>query len=333
MAAPLRSAITGVAQYHPERVVTNRDLEKLVDTSDEWIQTRTGIVKRHFVKEGQTSSDMAAKAAETLLKKTKTDPKEIDLILCATITPDMMFPATACLIQDRIGATNAWGFDIQAACSGFIYALSVANQFVRGGKHKKVLAIGVDTMSSILNMQDRNTCVLFGDGAGAALLEPVPETTGLGILDTVCHIDGSGGELLCQPAGGCKQPPSHETVDQKLHYVRQEGKQVFKFAVSEMARVSEEVLHRNDFTGKDLDLFVPHQANLRIIESTQKKLGLPDNKVVINIDKFGNTTAATLPTCLVQAADQGQLKKGDLVLLTSFGAGFTWGSVLLRWAY
>ncbi len=333
MAKPVRSAISGVTMFYPDRVITNADLEKIVDTSDEWIQSRTGIRERRFVSPGQASSHLATGAAEELLKMTGTDPKEIDLILVGTVTPDMLFPSTACLIQKNIGAKNAWGFDVSAACSGFVFSLATGDQFVRSGKYKKVMVIGVDTMSSILNMADRNTCVLFGDGAGAVLLEPTPEESDLGIIDTIGHVDGSGGEFLYMPAGGSRIPTSAETVSKKMHYVHQEGKQVFKYAVSEMARVSEEILEKNGLSPSDVDLFVAHQANLRIIESCQKRLGLPDDKVVVTIDKYANTTSGTIPTCLATAVADGRLTKGKLVLIASFGAGFTWGSALVRWAY
>ena len=333
MAAPLRSMITGVTKCYPNKVYTNKDLEKVLDTSDEWIRTRTGIQQRHFADNGKPTSYFATKAVESLLKKTNTKPEEVDLILVGTITPDMVFPSTACLIQKNIGAVNAWGFDMSAACSGFVYALSVGDQFIRTGKHKKVVVVGYDVMSSILNKEDRTTYVLFGDGGGAAMLEPTQEGTHLGILDSVCRVDGAGGECLYMPAGGSLNPATHETVDKQMHYVHQEGKQVYKSAVSEMANVSLEILERNGLTGKDVDLFVAHQANLRIIESTQKKLGLPDEKVIVTIDKYANTTAGTIPTCLTEAVSDGRLTKGNLVLVTSFGAGFTWGSTLIRWAY
>jgi 3-oxoacyl-[acyl-carrier-protein] synthase-3 len=333
MSIPVRAAITGVTMFHPDRVVTNQDLEKMVDTSDEWIRTRTGISERRWVAPGQASSDLGAGAARKLLAKTKTDPSEIELIIAATVTPDMMYPATACLIAEKLGCKKAWGFDLSAACSGFVFALSTAEQFIRTGKHRKVLVVGVDIMSSIADFTDRNTCVLFGDGAGAVLLEPEPEGTQLGILDTVNHIDGMGAEFLHQPGGGSLHPASAETVEKRMHFVHQDGRNVYKYAVAGMSDVSEEVLERNGMTGADVDLFVAHQANLRIIESAQKRLGLPDEKVVINIDKFANTTSATIPSCLAMAVDDGRLTKGKLVVIASFGAGFTWGSALIRWAY
>ncbi|MCB0307852.1 MAG: ketoacyl-ACP synthase III [Bdellovibrionales bacterium] len=333
MLPSIRSAITGAAKYHPEKIVTNQDLSQSVETSDEWIQTRTGIKERRQVKKGQAASDLAVLAIEKVLKKTQTNVLDIDLIIVGTVTPDMMFPSTACVIQNKIGAKNAWGFDLSAACSGFLFSLGTADQFIRSGRSKKALVVGVDVMSSIIDPQDRNTCVLFGDGAGVVLLEPLPDGLQLGILDFIHHIDGSGGELLCMPGGGSLNPTTPETIEKKMHVVHQEGKQVFKFAVGEMARVSEEILERNGFKPEDVTLFVPHQANLRIIESCQKKLGLPNEKVMVNIDKFANTTSATIPSCLAMAAKEGRIKKGDLVLLASFGAGFTWGATLLRWAY
>lgn len=333
MARTYRSIITGVEKFYPENVVTNADMEKLVDTSDEWIQTRTGISQRYRVAKGEASSDLATGAIQKLLKKTKTDPSEVDLIIVGTVTPDTLFPSTACRIQNKIGAKNAWGFDISAACSGFVFSLATGDQFIQSGKYKKVIVVGVDVMSSILDYTDRNTCVLFGDGCGAVLLEPESTDSELGILDHICHIDGSGGDLLYMPGGGSLNPTSIATVENKMHYVHQEGKQVFKFAVSEMANVCEEILEKNGLKPSDVDLFVPHQANLRIIESCQKKLNLTDDQVVININKYANTTAATIPTCLAQAVEDGRLTKGKLVLCASFGAGFTWGASLIRWSY
>lgn len=333
MSKNLRSVISAVEKYYPEQIVSNKDLEKLVDTSDEWIQTRTGITERRRVAKGEASSDLAAKAIEKLLKKKKISAEEIDMIIVGTVTPDTLFPSTACRIQEKIGAKNAWGFDISAACSGFIFSLATGDQFIQTGKYKKVLVVGVDVMSSILDYTDRNTCVLFGDGCGVVLLEPESMESELGILDHICHIDGSGGDLLYMPGGGSLHPASMDTVEKKMHYARQEGKQVFKFAVSEMAKVCEEILEKNDLKASDIDIFVPHQANLRIIESCQKRLGLTDEQVVVNIEKFANTTAATIPTCLAQAVEDDRLTKGKLVLLASFGAGFTWGATLLRWSY
>ena len=331
MSHRIAAKITGVAGYLPPRVMTNADLEKIVDTNDEWIRTRTGIRERHVVDKGMASSHMATEAAKLLLAKTNTDPAEIDLIIVASVTPDMLFPATACLVQDRIGAKKAWGFDLSAACSGFVYALTVGAQFVGSGAHKKVLAIGSDAMTTILNYQDRATCVLFGDGAGAVLLEPAAD--GEGILDFENDVDGSGGQYLYMPGGGSLNPPTHETVDKKMHYVHQEGSAVFKYAVRRMAELAAHVVDRNGLKSEDIALVVPHQANLRIIRAMQERLGLPDDRVMVNIDRYGNTTGGTIPLGLRDAVDQKKLKKGDLVLLMAVGAGYTTGSVLLRWAY
>ena len=331
MPHPIRAKITGVACYTPPRVVTNDDLAKFVDTNDEWIRTRTGIRERHYADAGVATSHMATEAAKQLIAQKNLDPDEIDLIVIASVTPDMFFPATACLVQDRIGAKNAWGFDLSAACSGFVYALTVGAQFVGTGSHKKVMVIGSDKMTSILNYEDRATCVLFGDGAGAVLLEPAAE--GEGILDFQHDIDGSGGCDLFMPGGGSLNPATKETVEKKMHYVHQGGQQVFKYAVRRMAEVSVRILHDNGFTNDDLALVVPHQANLRIIQAMQQRLGVPDEKVAVNIDRYGNTTAATIPLGLRDSVEQGRLKKGDLLLLVTVGAGYTTGSVLLRWAY
>jgi 3-oxoacyl-[acyl-carrier-protein] synthase-3 len=333
MGKTCRSIITGVEKFYPDNVVTNADIEKLVDTSDEWIQTRTGIKQRYRVSKGEASSDLAAGAIEKILKKRKISADEIDLIIVGTVTPDTLFPSTACRIQTKIGAKNAWGFDVSAACSGFVFSLSIGDQFIQTEKYKKVIVVGVDVMSSILDYSDRNTCVLFGDGCGAVLLEPEPIDSELGILDQICHTDGKGADLLYMPGGGSLNPTSLTTVENKMHYVHQEGKQVFKYAVSEMANVCEEILEKNGLKPSDVDLFIPHQANLRIIESCQKKLGLTDDQVVINIDQCANTTAATIPTCLAMAVEDGRLTKGKLVLCASFGAGFTWGASLIRWSY
>jgi len=332
MGKRIAAKITGVAGYVPPRVVTNLDLEKRVETTDEWIRTRTGIRERHYVDPGMATSHMATEAARKLLTQTKVSPEEIDLIVLASVTPDMMFPSATCLVQNNLGAKNAWGFDLSAACSGFVYALTVAAQFVGAGTHKKTLAIGSDTMTSILNFEDRATCVLFGDGAGAVLVEPA-ESEDEGILDFHNDIDGSGGCYLYMPGGGSLNPPSHETVDKKMHYVHQEGQQVFKYAVRRMAEVAANLLERNGYTGDDLALLVPHQANLRIIRATQERLGLDDSKVMVNIDRYGNTTAGTIPLGLQDALAEGRLHKGDLVMLVSVGAGYTTGGILLRWGY
>jgi 3-oxoacyl-[acyl-carrier-protein] synthase-3 len=333
-AMPRRIAakITGVSGYVPPRVMTNADLAKIVETDDAWIRQRTGMRERHVADKGVGTSDLAAAAARHLLCSRNVPPSEIDLIVVATVTPDMFFPATACLVQEKLGATHAWGFDLSAACSGFLYALTVAAQFVGAGTQKKALAIGSDVMTSILDYQDRATCVLFGDGAGAVLLEPTASGEE-GILDFVHDVDGSGGKYLYMPAGGSLHPSSHETVDKKMHYVHQDGAQVFKYAVRRMADLACEVLERNGFSSKDLALVVPHQANLRIIRAMQDRLGVDDARVMVNIDRYGNTTAGTIPLGLRDAVEEGRLKKGDLVLLVGVGAGYTSGAVLLRWAY
>jgi 3-oxoacyl-[acyl-carrier-protein] synthase-3 len=331
MSHRIAAKITGVAGYVPPKVLTNADLERMVETNDEWIRTRTGIRERHIAEGGMASSHLATEAAKVLLANTKTDPSEIDLIIVASVTPDMFFPATACLVQDRLGAKRAWGFDLSAACSGFAYALTVGAQFVGSGAHRKVVVIGSDVMSSILDYKDRSTCVLFGDGAGAVLVEPAKD--GEGILDFSHDVDGSGGQYLYMPGGGSLHPSTHETIDKNMHVVHQEGSQVFKYAVRRMAELAACLLERNGFTSDDLALVVPHQANLRIIRAMQQRLGLEDSKVMVNIDKYGNTTGGTIPLGLRDAVDQGRLKKGDLVLLAAVGAGYTTGGLLLRWAY
>ncbi len=331
MSHRMAAKITGVAGYVPPKVLTNADLEKMVATNDEWIRTRTGIRERHIAENGTASSHLATEAAKALLAQTKTDPADIDMIIVASVTPDMMFPATACLVQDRIGAKKAWGFDLSAACSGFAYALTVGAQFVGSGAHKKVLVIGSDKMSSILDYTDRATCILFGDGAGAVLLEPANE--GEGIVDFEHDVDGSGGQFLYMPGGGSLHPATAETVEKKMHFVHQEGSQVFKYAARRMAEMSARLLERNGFSKDDLALLVPHQANLRIIRAAQERLGVDDSKVLVNIDRYANTTAGTIPLGLCDAVKQGRLHKGDLVLIVTVGAGYTTGGVLLRWAY
>ena len=331
MSRRIAAKISGVAGYVPPKVLTNADLEKLVETNDEWIRTRTGIRERHIAEAGTASSHLATEAAKLLLDKTKTDPAEIDLIIVASVTPDMFFPATACLVQDRLGAKHAWGFDLSAACSGFAYALTVGAQFVGSGAHRKVVVIGSDVMSSILDYKDRATCVLFGDGAGAVLLEPAKD--GEGILDFSHDVDGSGGKYLYMPGGGSLHPTTHETIDKNMHVVHQDGSQVFKYAVRRMAELAGCLLERNGFTSDDLALVVPHQANLRIIRAMQERLGVDDSKVMVNIDKYGNTTGGTIPLGLRDAVDQGRLRKGDLVLLAAVGAGYTTGGLLMRWAF
>jgi 3-oxoacyl-[acyl-carrier-protein] synthase-3 len=324
--------ITGVARYLPPRLLTNDDLEKMVDTNHEWILERTGISERHIVDKGVAASHLATEAARQLLEQKQVAPEDIDLIIVATVTPDMLFPSTACLVQNNLGAKHAWGFDLIAACSGFIYAVTVGAQFVAAGTHRRALVIGSDVMTSIINFEDRATCILFGDGAGAVLLEPTADGEE-GILDFHHDIDGSGGQYLYMPAGGSLHPPSHETVDKKMHYVHQDGRQVFKYAIRRMGEVAELLLTRNSFQTTDLKLLVPHQANQRIIRATQQRLGLPDERVLLNIGKFGNTTAGTIPIALVDALACGRLKKGDLTMLLAVGAGFTTGGLLLRWAY
>jgi 3-oxoacyl-[acyl-carrier-protein] synthase-3 len=316
--------------YVPEKRVTNDDLALLVDTSDEWIRERSGISERRIVSDGQANSDLSVKAIENAFQGGDFRPEELDLIIVATVTPDMMFPSTACIVQDKIGARNAWSFDLSGACSGFLYAMATGAQFVQTGMYKKVLVVGTDVMSSILNFEDRSTCVLFGDGAGAILLEPT-EDPDVGIIDFLLHSDGAGGKFLYMPAGGSLHPASHETIDKKMHYVHQDGRNVFKHAVKLITEVSRDILERNGYTADDVNLLIPHQANLRIIQSSLERLGLSPDRVVINIDRYANTTAATIPIGLTEAHQQGRIKKGDLLLLASFGAGFTWGSVLLRW--
>lgn len=331
MVAKQRAKITALGRYVPERIVTNDDLAKLVDTSHDWIVERTGIIERHMVEPGTPTSELAARAATDALEKRGIDASEIELIIVVTVTPDMFFPATACLVQDKIGAKHAWGFDLSAACSGFLYGITVGAQFVVSGVHKKVMVVGADVMSSILNQEDRTTLVLFGDGAGAVILEPSDDPE-IGILDFKHEVDGSGGSCLYMPGGGSLNPSSHETVDKKMHYVHQQGAAVFKFAVRKMEELSRVILERNGVTGSDLAAFIPHQANTRIIDSAADKLGLDPAKVVKNIHKFGNTTAGTIPLAIGDAMDEGRIKKGDLILCSAVGAGFTAGSVLMRWA-
>ena len=322
------AAITGVQGYLPEHILSNEDLAKIVDTNDEWITSRTGIKERRIMKDG-ASSDMAVEAVNGLLKKTNTSPDEVELVILATVTPDYPFPSTANVLCDKTGMKNAWGFDLIAACSGFIYGLSTGAQFIETGKYKKVVVVGVDKMSSIVDYQDRTTCIIFGDGCGAVMLEPNNE--GLGVQDFILKSDGAGRNYLFQPGGGSFAPASHETVDNRMHFVKQEGKQVFKFAVTNMADVSAEIMEKNNLTSDDVDWLVPHQANLRIIDATANRMGLSKEKVMINIEKYGNTTAGTLPLCLWDY--EKQLKKGDNLILSAFGGGFTWGAVYLKWAY
>jgi 3-oxoacyl-[acyl-carrier-protein] synthase-3 len=324
----ITAAITAVQGYVPEDILSNEDLSKFVDTSDEWITSRTGIKERRIMKNG-ASSDMAAAAVQQLLEKKGIDPMDIDLVICGTVTPDHPFPSTANILSDKTGMKNAWSFDVNAACSGFLFALATGSQFIETGKYKKVIVVGVDKMTSIVDYQDRTTCVIFGDGAGAVLLEP--NTEGLGLQDFILHSDGSGREFLVQPAGGSLHPASIETVENRMHYVKQEGQSVFKFAVTNMADVSAKIMEKNNLTSDDVQWLVPHQANLRIIDATANRMGLSKEKVMINIEKYGNTTAGTLPLCLWDY--EKQLKKGDTLILSAFGGGFTWGAIYLKWAY
>ncbi len=328
---PKHAVITGVGHYVPEEKLTNADLEKMMDTTDEWIRTRTGIIERRILRNGATS-DLAAGAINDLLEKKKMSAEEIDLIIVATVTPDMFFPATACVIQEKIGAKKAWGFDLSAACSGFIFALVTGAQFVSTGAYRKVIVVGADKMSSITDYTDRANCILFGDAGAAVLLEPT-EDEKYGVLDYIVHCDGAGGPFLNMTGGGSLNPPTHETVDRKMHYIYQDGKAVFKVAVVGMADVSYEIMKKNNLTGKDVDWLVPHQANKRIIDATAKRMELDSSKVMLNIDRYGNTTAATIPLCLSEYFSNGQLKKGQNLVLSAFGAGYTWGAVLVKWAF
>ena len=327
-----RAEIRSLATYVPPRVLTNADLEKLVETSDEWILQRTGIRERHIVEPGVGTSDLAREASVEAIRRAGLTPDDIDLIIVGTVTPDMLFPSTACLLQHKLGASHAWGFDVSAACSAFAYSLTVGSQLIAAGSVKYALIVGADVMSSIIDYTDRTTCVLFGDGAGAVVLGPSHDPD-LGILDFAHEIDGSGGAALCMPAGGSLKPASHETIDQRLHFVKQDGQAVFKFAVRRTGDLCDRLLKRNNVTAADLDLFVSHQANRRIIEAVAARIGIEPSQVIINIERFGNTTAGTIPLALNDAVTSGRLKKGDLVLLASVGAGFTVGAVLLRWAY
>ena len=325
--------ISAVGCYAPPRVLTNQDLEKMVETSDQWILERTGIRTRHIAAPDMATSDMAAEAARGALLQRGVEASEVNAIIVCTVTPDHLFPSTACLVQNRLGARGAWGFDLIAACSGFLYGLNVGAHLVAAGSHRKVLVIGADTMSRIIDYTDRATCVLFGDGAGAMLLEPAEEDEDLGFIDFLGEVDGAGGEYLVMPAGGSRMPPSHETVEQRLHYVHQDGQQVFKYAVRKMYEACRELLQRNGLTGDDVALMVPHQANIRIINATSSRLGIAPEKVMINIQDYGNTTAGTIPLATRDAMAQGRLKKGDLVLFAAVGAGWTVGTSLWRWAY
>jgi 3-oxoacyl-[acyl-carrier-protein] synthase-3 len=324
-----QACISGLAIYLPPRTLTNADLEKMVDTNDEWILQRTGIRKRHIVDPGVATSDLAVEASRGAIAQAGLEPTDIDVIVVGTTTPDTMFPSTACLLQHKIGATRAWGFDLGAACSGFTYALTTAAGFVSAGMARHALVVGADVMSSIIDYTDRTTCVLFGDGAGAAVISPSPGD-GLGFIDFTHEVDGSGGPALCMPAGGSKLPASHETIDQRLHYVHQDGQTVFRFAVRKNEETCRRLLERNGITAADLDLFVSHQANKRIIESAAQRLGVPPEKMVLNIGEYGNTTAATIPLGLSEAWREGRVRRGSNVLFSAFGSGFTWGAAVLK---
>jgi 3-oxoacyl-[acyl-carrier-protein] synthase-3 len=328
---PIRAKITALGTYLPPRVLTNADLEKMVDTTNEWIMERVGIRERHLVDKGVAASDLAVEAVRNLLASHPFDLQQVDLIVVGTVTPDMMYPSTACLVQHKLGIVNTWGFDVSAGCSGFLFALNTGVKFVESGQYKKVLVIGSDVNSSMTDFTDRAVCIIFGDGAGAVLLEPAEDGED-GVIDHVAQIEGMGGQYLYMPGGGSLNPASHETVDQKMHYIHQDGRNVFKYAVKKMAEMTERILEKNKLTGKDVDCFIAHQANLRIITATADRLGMPMEKVIINIDRYGNTTAGTIPIAMRTAIEEGKLKKGDLVLLAAVGAGFTSGATLLRWA-
>ena len=332
MARCVTAKITGVAGYVPPRLLTNADLEKMVDTTDDWIMERVGIRERHLADKGVASSDLAVEAVKRLEQQHPFDLQSVDLIVVGTVTPDMMYPSTACLVQNKLGISDTWGFDVSAGCSGFLYALNTGAKFVESGQYKNVLVIGSDVNSSMTDFTDRAVCIIFGDGAGAALLQPA-EDGEPGIIDHVAQIEGMGGQFLYMPGGGSLNPASHETVDLKMHYIHQDGKNVFKYAVKKMAEMTEKVLAKHGLTGHDVDCFIAHQANRRIITATAERLGMPLEKVIINIDRYGNTTAGTIPLAMQTALEEKRLKKGDLVLLAAVGAGFTSGATLLRWAY
>ena len=332
MARCVTAKITGVAGYVPPRLLTNADLEKMVDTTDDWIMERVGIRERHLADKGVASSDLAVEAVKRLEQQHPFDLQSVDLIVVGTVTPDMMYPSTACLVQNKLGISDTWGFDVSAGCSGFLYALNTGAKFVESGQYKNVLVIGSDVNSSMTDFTDRAVCIIFGDGAGAALLQPA-EDGEPGIIDHVAQIEGMGGQFLYMPGGGSLNPASHETVDQKMHYIHQDGKNVFKYAVKKMAEMTEKVLAKHGLKGHDVDCFIAHQANRRIITATAERLGMPLEKVIINIDRYGNTTAGTIPLAMQTALEEKRLKKGDLVLLAAVGAGFTSGATLLRWAY
>jgi 3-oxoacyl-[acyl-carrier-protein] synthase III len=329
---PAKAKISALGTYVPPRLLTNADLEKIVETSNDWIVDRTGIRERHMVEKGMATSDLAVEASKAALAQRGLAPGDLDALIVATVTPDMLFPSTACLVQHKLGAKGVWGFDLSAACSAFVYALQTGAQFIATGVHEKVLVIGADVMSSIIDYTDRATCVIFGDGAGAVILEPADDDA-LGIIDFIHEVDGSGGCALYMPGGGSLHPSTHETVDKKMHYVHQDGQAVFKFAIRKQIELCEKILERNGLKARDVDVFIPHQANRRIITATADRLGLRPESIIINIDRYGNTTAGTIPLAMGTAVEEGRLKKGDLVLLASVGAGFTVGVTLLRWAY
>lgn len=331
MTTPLRAKISALGTYLPPRVLTNADLEKMVDTTNEWILERVGIRERHIVEKGVAASDLAVCAVKNLLEKHPFDLQEVDLIVVGTVTPDMMYPSTACLVQHKLGIANTWGFDVSAGCSGFLYSLNAGVKFVESGQYKKVLVIGADVNSSMTDYTDRAVCIIFGDGAGAVLLEP--STDGEGIIDHVAQVEGMGGQYLYMPGGGSLHPATHETVDQKMHYIHQDGKNVFKYAVKKMAEMTERVLDRNKLSGQDIDCFIAHQANKRIITATADRLGMPMEKVIVNIDRYGNTTAGTIPIAMQTAIEEGKLKRGDTLLIAAVGAGFTSGATLMKWAF
>ena len=332
MTKPIRAKISALGTYVPPRLLTNADLEKMVDTSNDWIMSRVGIRERHIVDKGVATSDLAVEAAKKALAQRGFTPSDIEAIIVGTVTPDMFFPSTACLVQHKLGAKGAWGFDLSGACSAFVYSVQAGAQFIGTGMHKRVLVIGSDVMSSIIDYTDRATCVLFGDGAGAVILEPA-EDDSVGLIDSIHEVDGSGANFLYMPGGGSLNPSSKETVEKRMHYVHQDGQQVFKFAVRKQTELCQKLLERNGLKGSDIDAFIPHQANLRIINATVDRLGLRPEAVIINIERFGNTTAGTIPLAMNTAVEEGKLKKGSLVLLASVGAGFTIGATLLRWAF
>jgi len=329
---PIRAKISALGTYVPPGLLTNADLERMVDTNNEWIMARVGIRERHIAEKGVASSDLAVAAARKALAQRGLEPTDLEAIIVGTVTPDMLFPSTACVVQDKLGAKGAWGFDLSAACSAFLYSIQVGAQFIASGAHKRVLAIGADVMSSIIDYTDRATCVIFGDGAGAALLEPAQDDSE-GLIDFIHEVDGSGGQFLYMPGGGSLNPTSKDTIAKRMHYVHQDGQQVFKFAVRKQTELCLKLLERNGLKGSDIDVFIPHQANLRIINATADRLGLRPESIIINIDRYGNTTAGTIPLAMNTAIEEGKLKKGSLVLLASVGAGFTIGATLLRWAF